>query len=177
MGNRSDHGEPYLAAYVVAAGKERPPISQLRSYLLEQLPPAMVPAFFVFLDALPLTPNGKVDRQALPEPGKQASLEKSHIAPGTEMERMIAAIWSEVLKVPAVGAEDNFFDLGGHSLLATQIVSRIRAALQVNVALRALFEMPTVAGLSRHLEIIQRAGQDPSEILPEEAEQPEETVL
>jgi acyl carrier protein len=177
MGNRSEHGEPYLAAYVVAAGKQKPPISQLRSYLLEQLPSAMVPAFFVLLDALPLTPNGKIDRKALPEPDKQASLEQSHLAPRTETERMIAAIWSEVLKVPAVGAEDNFFDLGGHSLLATQIVSRIRAALQVNVALRALFEMPTVAALSRHLETIQRAGQDPSATLPDEADQPEETVL
>jgi acyl carrier protein len=122
-----------------------------------------VPSAFVFLDALPLTANGKLDRKALPEPDEQPSaLERSYTAPRTELENVVADIWAEVLRLPRVGVSDNFFELGGHSLLATQIVSRIREALRVDLALRSLFEKSTVAKLSDHLETIRRAGkQDP----------------
>jgi amino acid adenylation domain-containing protein len=176
LGKKKVNGENYLVAYVVP-GEEKPDTGQLRSYLLEQLPPAMIPGFFVFVDVLPLTPNGKVDRSALSEPDWEASAPKTYMPPRTETEKIIAGIWSAVLKVPTVSAGDNFFDLGGHSLLATQIVSRLRDAFHVEVALRALFEMPTVAGLSRHVDRTLGAGQRDPLAAAGEAETMEEVIL
>jgi acyl-CoA synthetase (AMP-forming)/AMP-acid ligase II/acyl carrier protein len=155
LGTKDEHDESFLTAYVVAAQVEESTPAQLRSYLLEQLPAAMVPAFFVFVDGLPLTDNGKIDRKALPDPATRVSEQKS-VTPRTGIEKTLARIWSEVLKIAEVGIYDNFFELGGHSLLATQIVSRICEALQVNLALRGFFEMPTIAGLCEYLETIQR---------------------
>jgi acyl carrier protein len=106
----------------------------------------MVPAALVPLDALPMTPNGKLDRRALPAPELGAG--RASVPPRDDVEAVVAAIWSEVLEVPAVGVFDSFFDLGGHSLLATQVISHVREALQVEVPLRALFEDPTVAALA-----------------------------
>ena len=159
VGRKNDRNETYLAAYMVAGGEKKPTTAQLRSYLLEQLPSAMVPSVFVLLDALPLTANGKIDRKSLPEPDHRKSEPAlSYLAPRTGIESVVADIWAEVLKLEKVGVHNNFFDLGGHSLLATQIVSRLREALLVDVSLRVLFEKPTVAGLSDHIETIQQTG-------------------
>jgi hypothetical protein len=103
--------------------------------------------------------------------------EARYIAPRSEIEKLLAAIWSEVLKLPRVGVRDNFFELGGHSLLATQIVSRIREALQLDLALRALFEKPTIAGLSDQLETIQRAGKQNGLTSEGTADESEEVML
>ena len=122
---------------------------ELRRFLRERVPEYMVPSALVFLQALPLTPHGKVDRRALPAPEQtRPELESSYIAPRTEVENVLAAIWMKVLKLGQVGIHDNFFDLGGHSLLATQVISRLREAFHVEMPLRALFESPTVAGLA-----------------------------
>jgi amino acid adenylation domain-containing protein len=138
-----------LVAYVVLDQEPRSTLSDLRRFLHEKLPDYMVPSVFVFLDALPLTPNGKVDRRALPMPDRsRLNLDESFSAPRTPTEELLVGIWAEVLKLEKVGTHDNFFDLGGHSLLATQVVSRIRAAFQVELPLRSLFEKPTVAGLA-----------------------------
>jgi amino acid adenylation domain-containing protein len=177
-GKKNDRQESYLAAYAVPAGEEKLTAAALTSYLLEQLPTAMVPSVFVFMDALPLTPNGKIDRKALPEPEHHTSpREESYIAPRTGTESVLAAIWAEVLKLQRVGVRDNFFELGGHSLLATQIVSRTREALQVDVALRALFEKPTVASLSEHLEAIRRVGEQDQSRAAAKAGETEEVIL
>ncbi len=146
---RADLGDdPVLIAYVAASGH---PVgaAELRAYLAEQLPAALVPSRFVFLDRLPLTPNGKLDRRALPVPedGSEA-LEQSYVAPRTPIESLVADIWAEVLRVPRVGVDDDFFGLGGHSLRATQVIARARAAFGIELPLRSLFETPTVAGLS-----------------------------
>jgi amino acid adenylation domain-containing protein len=110
----------------------------------------MVPSAFVVLGALPLTPNGKVDRKALPAPehGGDAA---AYVAPRDMGEDKLARIWQEVLKVERVGVRDNFFELGGHSLLATQVVSRIRKELSTELALRELFEAPTVEQLAARI--------------------------
>jgi acyl carrier protein len=111
----------------------------------------MVPTHLVVLDAMPLTPNGKLDRKALPKPDT-SQLQHAYVAPQTELERQLAGIWAEVLKVERVGITDNFFELGGHSLLATQVVTRAQQVLQRSVPLRVMFEFSTVQGLAQHLE-------------------------
>ena len=141
--------ERRLVAYVVAKQEPPPTADQLRNFLKRKLPEYMVPSTFVFLGALPLTPHGKVDRRALPEPDQERpEITHSYVAPRTPAEAAIAAIWSMVLKLERVSIRDNFFDLGGHSLLATQVISRVRAAFQMDLPLRTLFEAPTIEGLS-----------------------------
>jgi amino acid adenylation domain-containing protein len=146
-------GDQRLVAYVVAEQGERVEASQLRAALKESLPGYMVPQLFVVLEEWPLTPNGKVDRRALPVPeqGKGAPGEE-YVAPQSAVEEVIAGIWCEVLKVERVGLADDFFELGGHSLLATQVVSRVREALQVEVALRSLFEKSSLADFAALVE-------------------------
>src|SRR2546423_14481546 len=108
----------------------------------------MVPSAYVRLSEMPWTRNGKVDRKALPEPEGLVVREGEYIAPRTEVEEVLAVIWSGLLGVEKVGVGDNFFELGGHSLLATELVSRVREAFSVEVALRQLFEQPTLGGLA-----------------------------
>lgn len=154
LGVVSDGSEPALVAYVVARSDAAQP-APLRAFLAERLPPALVPSGFVFLDQLPLTPNGKLDRRALPPPGPSSAVaDRPYLAPRTPIERMLADMWAEVLRVPRVGVQDDFFALGGHSLRATQVVARVRAALRIELPLRAFFETPTVGGLA--LTVAQR---------------------
>ena len=131
----------------------------LREYLRERLPDHMVPSAFVLLDALPLTRHGKVDRRNLPDPENlRPALDAAFIDPSTAVEKVLASIFREILRVKQVGIDDSFFELGGHSLLATQIVSRICETLQTDVPLRALFETPTIAGLARRIVEDQEMG-------------------
>ncbi len=106
----------------------------------------MVPAAIMVLDALPLTPNGKLDRKGLPAPEFGAKGE-GYQAPRTPEEEILCGLFAEVLGLERVGIEDNFFELGGHSLMATRLVSRIRAVLGVELAIRTLFEAPRIAEL------------------------------
>jgi amino acid adenylation domain-containing protein/non-ribosomal peptide synthase protein (TIGR01720 family) len=144
--------EKRLVAYVVGDA----PAEALRQLLRERLPEAMVPATFVSLPALPLTANGKVDRKALPAP-EQAAPRAGHVAPRTREEEILAAVWAQVLRLPEVGVDDNFFALGGDSILSVQIVSRARQA-GLLFTLRQLFEHPTVARLALHATVAEAAG-------------------
>ncbi|MDX1996532.1 MAG: non-ribosomal peptide synthase/polyketide synthase [Thermoanaerobaculia bacterium] len=139
-----------LAAYLVATNGHGPTEGDLRSLLGTSLPPHMVPSSYQWLEQLPLTPSGKVDRRALPAPGVGPAAADEPPVGATE--QRLAAIWSEVLGLDAVGRHGDFFALGGHSLLATRVVSRVRAAFGVELPLRALFEEPTVAGLAREID-------------------------
>jgi amino acid adenylation domain-containing protein len=150
-------GEKRLVAYVVAKSTA----DELRRSLKDKLPDHMVPAVFVLLDALPLLSNGKIDRRALPAPDRtRPELDKAFVAPRTPTEELLAEMWAQLLGIKLIGIHDNFFDLGGHSLLATQAVSRMREAFEVDIPLRRLFEVPTVAGLAESIEAARRAGQN-----------------
>ena len=125
-------------------------VKELRERLKKSLPEYMVPQAFVSLPGLPLTSNGKVDRRALQAVKFEVENHRVlHVPPRNEVERIITDIWQNVLGVERIGIHDNFFELGGHSLLATQVISRVRDAFGQEVALRSLFEQPTVAGLAQ----------------------------
>ncbi|MFP2934802.1 phosphopantetheine-binding protein, partial [Pyxidicoccus sp. 3LG] len=142
-------GDKRLVAYAVAPDTDA---ADLKEFLRQKLPEYMVPSALVCLESLPLTPNGKVDRRALPAPELGGAEGDDFAAPRTATEGVLAGIYSDVLGVERVGVNDDFFELGGHSLLATQVVSRIRTAFGLELALRELFESPTVAGLARQVD-------------------------
>jgi amino acid adenylation domain-containing protein len=131
--------------------------ADLRSYLKSRLPEFMVPSSFLLLPELPLTPNGKVDRRALPEPvfGRREEGEEweAEVASRTPAEELLAELWSEILGVGPVGLDDNFFELGGHSLLVARVVARVREVFKVELPVRTLFDLPTVAGLAAWLSV------------------------
>jgi amino acid adenylation domain-containing protein len=144
-------GNKRLVAYIVAQGEDTPTTRQLREFLKEKLPEYMLPASFMLLDELPLTATGKIDRNALPVSEAGVEAEDSPLAPRTAVEEVLARIFAGVLSLERVGINDNFFEAGGHSLLATQVASRVREAFQMEMALRKIFEEPTVAGLAEAL--------------------------
>jgi nonribosomal peptide synthetase DhbF len=132
---------------VAAAGRSLEP-ERLRAALAAELPDHMVPAAIVVLDALPLTQNGKLDRRALPAPDLTPSLSRD---PRSYEEEAICTQFAEVLGIPRIGIDDNFFALGGQSLLAIKLIARFRATLGVEIGIRNLFEMPTPAALAKHI--------------------------
>ena len=138
---------------------------EIRGFLQKQLPEYMVPVVFMSLHALPITPNGKLDRQALPSPDDICTHAcKSTDSPRNAIETKLDTIWSEVLGPKSIGIHDNFFELGGHSLLATLVISRIRAALKVQIPLRSLFETPTIAGLAETVALLQSGSDTDDEV-------------
>jgi hypothetical protein len=141
-------GDAQLVAYVVATSKGAAAFADLRRFLQDRLPHYMVPSLFVLLDQMPLTPAGKIDRRALPAPdAPQPST--AHIAPRTDAEETIAAVWKDLLQVERIGIYDNFFELGGNSLKGTAAVSIIARALGTRLTVTDLFREPTIEGLAR----------------------------
>jgi hypothetical protein len=136
---------------------------ELKALAKEQLPEFMVPATILLLEALPRTPNGKVDRKALPPPGGDLPVTTTrYVAPATELERTIAAVWQELLQLEHVGRHDNFFDLGANSLLMVQANSRLRAALGRALSLVDLFRYPTVNALAA---FVSQSAPDPAALV------------
>jgi amino acid adenylation domain-containing protein len=157
-------GEKQIVAYITLSDSVASP-KELRTYAASRLPAYMVPDAFVTLPSFPLTPNGKIDRLALPAPEAAPSAEeKPYLAPRTDAERELAAIWSEVLLLPAarIGIDDNFFELGGHSLRAVQVLNRMRERFGVDLPVEALFDKQTIAELAAAVEAEQldQAGAD-----------------
>jgi len=162
-------GDKRLVAYVVAHDPAAPTLSELQDFLKPQLPEFMIPSAFVFLDELPLTPNGKLDRNALPMPDmNRQELDVDFIAPRSQVEKQLAEIWRDVLRINRIGIHDNFFDLGGQSLLAMQVITRVSEQLSVEIPLARLFEMPTIADLAKLIENTRAsAPNDSSRIIPQ----------
>ena len=145
--------EKRLAAYLVMSNGTTPAAADLRGFLQSELPDYMVPSVFVTLPAMPLTANGKVDRVALPEPNAENTLrDEAFIRPRTPIEQRLAATLCALLNLSEVSVNDNFFLLGGHSLLGTQLIVKIRSTFGVDLALRTLFDAPTIAELSAEIE-------------------------
>ncbi|WBB80946.1 amino acid adenylation domain-containing protein [Micromonospora sp. WMMD882] len=151
-------GDTRLVGYVVpAAGVDPATVPErVRPALVDRLPGYMVPATVTPLAAFPLNGNGKVDRSALPAP-TWGDPRVDRVAPRDPVERLIADVWAEVLDAGPVGAHDDFFRLGGHSLLGTRAVSRLGAALEMDVPVRLLFQHPTVATLAAALRAAEPA--------------------
>ncbi|WP_371798033.1 non-ribosomal peptide synthase/polyketide synthase [Streptomyces albidoflavus] len=146
-------GDKRLAAYAApadpaVAGREL--ADRVRQFVADRLPDHLVPPFVTVLDRLPLTPNGKVDRAGLPVPDPTAAVSVAR-GPATPYEELLGVVFADVLRLPRVGVDDDFFALGGHSLLAVRLVSRIRAVLGAETSVAAVFESPTVSGLARQL--------------------------
>ncbi len=140
----------FLVGYLVLQNADDDWRDVLSAHLAQQLPDYMVPAQWMVLEQMPLSPNGKLDRKALPK--ADASLQaREYVAPNSELEQQIAAIWAEVLDVERVGLHDNFFELGGHSLLATQVVVRLREQLHAEFDVKSIFTTPTLAEFSAHV--------------------------
>jgi len=147
-----------LVAYVVAREKGAVKAGELRRYLRTKLPEHMVPARYVQVERMPLLASGKVNRRALGEEEGEALAEEVLVGPRTEVERKLAEMWKELLKRKEVGVEENFFELGGHSLLVLQVMARIRRMFEVELAVRTMFEEPTIAGLGKEIEKAQALG-------------------
>jgi amino acid adenylation domain-containing protein len=156
-------GNKQLVAYIVS-GREALAIEGIRAALKRTLPEYMIPSAFVVLGALPLSPNGKVDRRALPKPELRPDAGGEIDQPKNPIEKTLAAIWSDVLKIERVGRNDSFFDLGGHSLLALQVVARLRKSLGIETPLQTIFEEQRLAGLAFQIARLIIA-QKPDEIL------------
>ncbi|RBQ20691.1 non-ribosomal peptide synthetase [Spongiactinospora rosea] len=148
-------GKPMLAGYAALAGSgpgepESAPVTvaELREHLEARLPGYMVPAAIVLMDGLPRGGSGKIDRRALPAP---ADAGRRRTPPTGELERRVAAVWTEVLAVDHVGADENFFEAGGHSLLILRVQARLTELLGRTIPVADLFQFPTVRSLARHL--------------------------
>ncbi|NWE79929.1 phosphopantetheine-binding protein, partial [Pseudomonas yamanorum] len=122
----------------------------LKAHLTHTLPDYMVPSHLLMLAALPLSPNGKLDRKALPAPDAHARA--AHRPPRSELECLLADLWRDVLSVEQVGLDDDFFALGGHSLHLVMLLSRVRNAFGVELALKAFYDLRKFEDLAAHLQ-------------------------
>ncbi|MET8995576.1 non-ribosomal peptide synthase/polyketide synthase [Amycolatopsis sp. NPDC004169] len=155
---------------VVVAREDRPGVKQLVAYFAgdadpadlraaaaDRLPPYLVPAAFVALEAMPLTHHGKLDRDALPEPDWAAQVRAAHTPPRTEAEHALAEIWADVLGVPDIGVDADFFELGGDSVLGARALARIRARFGAELSPRVVFDARTIAKLAELLPALPSA--------------------
>ncbi|MFF2546331.1 amino acid adenylation domain-containing protein [Kitasatospora sp. NPDC058063] len=155
-------GDRRLVGYLVPVPGTAPDHAEVRAHLAARLPDHQVPAALVTLDRLPVTPNGKLDRKALPAPDLAAAV--SSRGPRTPREEIVCELFAEVLGLPRIGVDDNFFDLGGHSLLATRLINRVRETFGVQLTIRSLFEAPTPALYGARLDDDSRS-EDPLDVL------------
>jgi len=140
-------GHKSLAAYVVKEGTGHWNASDLTRYLKGKLPGYMIPTQWTCLEQMPLTDNGKIDRKSLATMTAGITDSDQRVEPRTEMEKMLAHIWAEVLKIEGVGVNDDFFLIGGHSLLVMQVISRIEGSFGVKLPVSSVFLYPTIEEL------------------------------
>jgi amino acid adenylation domain-containing protein len=169
-------GDTRLVAYVVpaASARGRDPESlrtEIQGSLEEKLPGYMVPAAFVFIDVLPLTANGKLDVRSLPQPVWDGVRGGEDAAPATETEKLLAAIWCEVLGIAEVGRHASFFNLGGHSLLAARVIAQVRERFEIKPSVRSIFDHPTLSAFASHVDELAEIAQVTTSPDPQVAQQ------
>ncbi len=143
------NGDTRLIAYYVPKDQQEITPIELKNHILEHLPDYMVPSAFVKLDQLPLTVNGKIDRKRLPDPELRQN--RQLVKPGSEIERKLADIWKQVLKVNDISVNDNFFELGGHSLGIVQVQGKIKEVFDKELNVVDMFKYPTIRALATFL--------------------------
>ncbi len=151
---KSAEEDKRLVAYIVIKNGSDLDAIVLRSHLQKDLPQFMVPGYFVFLEEMPRMPNGKINRNALPDPVPDRITLTDFVAPDSALASLIADIWSNVLEIPQIGMNDNFFNLGGHSLTAIQVVHRIRQTLEIDFSLHNMFTAPNLSDMTEKIERI-----------------------
>ena len=153
LATQSNNGEKILTAYYVPDIETSLELNNLRGFLSERLPEYMIPSKFISIDKMPLTPTGKIDRLALPAPDfSTTDFDRSYISPQTDLEKVLANIWSQILETEQVGLHDNFFDLGGHSLLAVRLVSIIKEKTGKDFPLMKIYQAPTINNQAEYLK-------------------------
>ncbi|WP_165760205.1 AMP-binding enzyme, partial [Niastella populi] len=147
----NESGEKELVAYVTANSAQN--TSDLRGFLKEMLPAYMLPAYFVQIEAMPLTANGKIDKKSLSNvegPGLSSGV--AYVAPGTEQEKVLALVWSDVLKREGIGIRDSFYNLGGDSIKSIQVVARLKQQ-GYRLKVEHLLRTPVLEELARLMEL------------------------
>ncbi len=157
----SSSADRHLVGYLVARDGAPVPDGEMTDHVGRFLPDHMVPASYVWLERLPLNEHGKIDRRALPEPEDHAGAAAAGAAAETEAQATIAGILAELLEVPEVGVDQNFFLLGGHSMLGAQLIARLEELYGAEISLRYLFDHPTPAELAAEVERQREAGAMP----------------
>lgn len=150
-------GEPRLVAYLQSEVSEQD-TNAIKAQLEEILPDYMIPSFFMWVKEFPITTNGKIDKKKLPAPEyvrpESAPLLRK---PRTELEKNIASVWSELLQIPAIGIDDNFFDMGGTSLLTQKMMTQLRKRFNLKIPVTKIYQFPTIAGLSDYLKTMEKS--------------------
>jgi acyl-coenzyme A synthetase/AMP-(fatty) acid ligase/acyl carrier protein len=150
-------GERLVAYYVLASGASVT-AGALREHMSEALPDFMVPTGFLAIDALPLTANGKLDTEALPAPEALTSAEDwTGTEPSGQFEQVIAEVWSQVLGLERVSADDDFFALGGHSLIALRVIARLKKDFSLAISTKEVYRHPRLSDLARYVESLSTA--------------------
>jgi amino acid adenylation domain-containing protein len=152
LAREDEPGDQRLVGYVIPAKNQSPSPEELHRFLEQRLPEYMIPTHFVFLGSLPLTPNGKVDRKVLPAPSNESTeASATFVGPRTRIEKKLAAIWTNLMKIEKISVHDDVFELGAHSLTAVRAVTQIREAFGVELPFATLFEAPTIASMAKIL--------------------------
>jgi acyl carrier protein len=142
---QEESSEKYLCAIILGADGNMPQVGELREFLSQKIPGYMIPSYFVEIEEMPLTPNGKVDRKALAGyVGNPLRTGTAHVAPGTGIEKVVAGLWQEVLKLDKVGIHDNFFEIGGNSMNLVQLSNKLQKRLEIENPAVSLFRYPTI---------------------------------
>jgi amino acid adenylation domain-containing protein len=150
LAREDGNGDKRLIGYVTCTGEYRK--QEIIAYLETKLPAYMVPQLLMQLDALPFTPNGKIDKKSLPDPDASTLLTNAYLAPSFETERILTAIWKELLAVERVGIDDNFFELGGNSLLAQKAIALLKTRHGKQLPVTKLYHFPKIKDLAAFLD-------------------------
>jgi len=148
---KSRDGGESLDLYAYIVPQKEVFVTRLREHLSSTLPHYMIPSYFISIEKIPLTSNGKVDTKALDQYGKKLGMETDYLAPNTEVEKRVAAVWKEVLRLDSVGVDDNFFDLGGTSLDIIRLNGRIKEAFDMENAIVRLIQFPTIRSFAQFI--------------------------